>query len=442
MSSSAVSGSPCCGTDGASARSCGAFAAATERGAVGSKPRSRAPGRPAPRARRACRSPTSPPSSPSARRASALRRPLAAIGVVVVCGETGSGKTTQLPKICLAAGRGVAGWIGIPSRAGSRPGAWPPASRASWGRGSAGRSAARSGFARRSAPGTHLKVMTDGILVAEIARDRRLEAYDTLIIDEAHERSLNIDLLLGHLKGLLPRRPELRVIVSSATLDPGRIADFFGGAPVIEVAGRVFPVEVRYAEPESAPEDRSRPCPRRCGRWRRRGREISSPSCRASATSGKRRGFCARIGRSRCCPSTPASITPNRNRIFRPAGRRRVVLATNVAETSITVPRIRFVVDTGLARISRYRFRTKGPAPAGRADRARRCRPAPRAMRTGRAGGCACASTRERTSRAVRGSPPPRSGARTWPPSSCGWPRAGSAVSTTSRSSTRPTGAS
>ena len=279
--------------------------------------------------------------------------------MVVVCGETGSGKTTQLPKICLAAGRGVAGWIGHtqPRRIAARSVAARIAREL--GTRVGGAVGCKVRFREEVGPGTHLKVMTDGILVAEIARDRRLEAYDTLIIDEAHERSLNIDLLLGHLKGLLPRRPELRVIVSSATLDPGRIADFFGGAPVIEVAGRVFPVEVRYAEPESVPEDPVAAVPEAVRTLAEEG-----PGDILAFLPGERDiRETARVLRAdrafEVLPLYARLNHPQQERIFRPAGRRRVVLATNVAETSITVPRIRFVVDTGLARISRYRFRTK-----------------------------------------------------------------------------------
>ena len=313
------------------------------------------------RAARAARLPV-PDFPPELPVGAARERIAAAVGrhrVVVVCGETGSGKTTQLPKICLAAGRGVAGWIGHtqPRRIAARSVAARIAREL--GTRVGGAVGCKVRFREEVGPGTHLKVMTDGILVAEIARDRRLEAYDTLIIDEAHERSLNIDLLLGHLKGLLPRRPELRVIVSSATLDPGRIADFFGGVPIIEVAGRVFPVEVRYAEPESAPEDPVAAVPEAVRTLAEEG-----PGDILAFLPGERDiRETARVLRAdrafEVLPLYARLNHPQQERIFRPAGRRRVVLATNVAETSITVPRIRFVVDTGLARISRYRFRTK-----------------------------------------------------------------------------------
>src|SRR5579859_7770793 len=166
--------------------------------------------------------------------------------VIVLCGATGSGKSTQLPKLCLEAGRGVAGVIGHtqPRRIAARA--------------LAGRLADETGttvggaigykvrFNDRTGPDCRVKLMTDGILLKELESDRRLRRYDTLIIDEAHERSLNIDLLLGVLKQLMPRRPDLRLIVTSATIDPGKFAAFFGNAPIIEVSGRSYPVEVRY----------------------------------------------------------------------------------------------------------------------------------------------------------------------------------------------------
>ena len=279
--------------------------------------------------------------------------------VVVVRGETGSGKTTQLPKICLAAGRGAAGWIGHtqPRRVAARSVAARIARELGGRVGEAVGSKVR--FHDEVGPDTHVKVMTDGILVAEIGKDRLLEAYDTLIIDEAHERSLNIDLLLGHLKGVLPHRPDLRVIVSSATLDTERISGFFGGTPVIDVSGRAHPVEVRYAEAGAAPEDPVAAVPEAVRSAAREGpgdilvflpgeRDIREAAQALRAD----RGF-------EVAPLYARLDHTRQERIFRPGERRRVVLATNVAETSITVPRIRFVVDTGLARISRYSHRTK-----------------------------------------------------------------------------------
>ena len=201
--------------------------------------------------------------------------------------------------------------------------------------------------------------MTDGILVAEIARDRRFEAYDTLILDEAHERSLNIDLLLGHVRDLLPRRPDFRLIVSSATLDTGRISDFFDGAPVIDVSGRTYPVEVRHADGDCAPADPVAAVPDAVRAVAREG-----PGDILVFLPGERdiREAARALRADRTFEVLPLYARLNhaqQERVFRPGDCRRVVLATNVAETSITVPRIRFVVDTGLARISRYSHRSR-----------------------------------------------------------------------------------
>jgi ATP-dependent helicase HrpA len=176
----------------------------------------------------------------------ASSRPSAPTRVLVLCGETGSGKTTQLPKLCLDAGRGRRGLIGHtqPRRIAARSVAARIAEEL--GSGTGGAVGHKVRFNDQTGPGTRIKLMTDGILLAELRQDRDLLAYDTLIIDEAHERSLNIDFLLGYLKQLLPRRPDLRVIITSATLDPERLARFFDGAPIIEVPGRAWPVEVRY----------------------------------------------------------------------------------------------------------------------------------------------------------------------------------------------------
>src|ERR1700761_3473775 len=166
--------------------------------------------------------------------------------VIVLCGATGSGKSTQLPKLCIEAGRGVAGVIGHtqPRRIAARALAARVAEET--GTTVGGAIGYKVRFNDRTGPDCRIKLMTDGILLKELETDRQLRRYDTLIIDEAHERSLNIDLLLGVLKQLLPRRPDLRLIVTSATIDPGKFAEFFGGAPVIEVSGRSYPVEIRY----------------------------------------------------------------------------------------------------------------------------------------------------------------------------------------------------
>ena len=313
------------------------------------------------RAARAARlpAPEFPPELPITSERHAIAAAIERHPVVVVRGETGSGKTTQLPKICLAAGRGAAGWIGHtqPRRIAARSVAARIARELGGRVGGAVGSKVR--FHDEVGPDTFVKVMTDGILVAEIARDPLFEAYDTLIIDEAHERSLNIDLLLGHVKGVLPHRPDLRVIVSSATLDPQRISAFFGDAPVIEVSGRTYPVEVRYAQAGAAPDDPVAAVPDAVRSVAKEG-----PGDILVFLPGERdiREAARALRADRSLEVLPLYARLNhaqQERIFRPGERRRVVLATNVAETSITVPGVRFVVDTGLARISRYSFRTK-----------------------------------------------------------------------------------
>ena len=303
--------------------------------------------------------PDFPPELPISAARSAITEAIERHPVVVVCGETGSGKTTQLPKIGLAAGRGTAGWIGHtqPRRIAARSVAARIARELGGRVGEAVGCKVR--FHEELSPGAHVKVMTDGILVAEIGRDRLLEAYDTLIVDEAHERSLNIDLLLGHFRWLLPRRPDLRVIVSSATLDPKRIADFFGGAPIIDVSGRQYPVEVRYADADSAPLDPVAAVPEAV-----RTIAAEGPGDILVFLPGERdiREALRALRQDSSFEVLPLYARLNhaqQERVFRRGERRRVVLATNVAETSITVPGIRYVVDTGLARISRYSFRTK-----------------------------------------------------------------------------------
>ncbi len=291
---------------------------------------------------------------------------IAAHQVVVLCGETGSGKSTQLPKLCLDLGRGVAGRIGHtqPRRIAARTLASRVAQELKAEVG--GLVGYKVRFHDRSRPETAIKLMTDGMLLAEISQDRLLLEYDTLIVDEAHERSLNIDFLLGYLQGLLPRRPDLKVIVTSATIDPERFSRHFGGAPICEVSGRTYPVEVRYRPPEeeSAGE-----------------RDDAMQQAIADAVdelarvgrgdvlvflSGEREiRETAETLRKHHPPST--EILPlyarqgpaEQARIFQAHGTRRIVLATNVAETSLTVPGIHYVVDPGFARISRYSHRSK-----------------------------------------------------------------------------------
>jgi len=303
--------------------------------------------------------------------------------VVVVAGETGSGKTTQLPKICLELGRGVLGQIGHtqPRRLAARTVAERIAEELGTTLGEAVGYKVR--FTDTSSDDTLVKLMTDGILLAEIQRDRMLRDYDTLIIDEAHERSLNIDFILGYLKRLLPRRPDLKVIITSATIDPERFSRHFDGAPIIEVSGRTYPVEVRYRplaaeelvddddDANAVTDDRDQiqgicdAVDELC---------VEGPGDILVFLSGEReiRDTAEALGKHlarRYPEGSPQAVdilplyarlsAAEQQRVFRPHSRRRVVLATNVAETSLTVPGIRYVVDPGTARISRYSHRTK-----------------------------------------------------------------------------------
>ncbi|HEY5312658.1 MAG TPA: ATP-dependent RNA helicase HrpA, partial [Pirellulales bacterium] len=294
--------------------------------------------------------------------------------VVVVCGETGSGKSTQLPKICLELGRGIDGYVGHtqPRRIAARSVAARIATELGTPLGHDVGFKIR--FTDATQPGTYLKLMTDGILLAESQADRLLSRYDTLIIDEAHERSLNIDFLLGYLKRLLPSRGDLKVIVTSATIDAERFARHFadvcGEVPVIEVSGRAWPVEVRY-RPPAVDADAPEPDVQRAvlaaldevSRLDRGDVLIFMPTEQDIHATAK-----ALRGRAAANPSGPADeIVPlyarlagaEQNRIFQPHAGRRIVIATNVAESSLTVPGIRFVIDSGTARISRYSSRQK-----------------------------------------------------------------------------------
>jgi len=307
----------------------------------------------------------------SAHRAEILEA-LARHPVIVVCGATGSGKTTQLPKLCLEAGRGLGGRAGLightqPRRIAARALASRLASELGTTVGGAVGYKVR--FNERTGPQCRVKLMTDGILLKELESDASLRRYDTLILDEAHERSLNIDLLLGVIKRLSPRRPELRVIVTSATIDPGKFAAFFEGAPVIEVSGRSYPVEVRYrpliAEDEDAAElslpegivEAVRELDGKTGAMR--GDTLvflpGEKHIREAADELQK----ARLHNTEVLPLFARLSTRDQERIFEGHAARRVVLATNVAETSLTVPGIRYVIDSGLARISRYSVRGK-----------------------------------------------------------------------------------
>jgi ATP-dependent helicase HrpA len=285
--------------------------------------------------------------------------------LIVVCGATGSGKTTQLPKICLEAGRGTHGLIGHtqPRRIAARAIASRLAAELGTSVGAAVGYQVR--FNDRSGPDTRVKLMTDGILLREIEHDRLLRRYDTLIIDEAHERSLNIDFLLGVLNRLLPQRPELRVVITSATIDPQRFAEFFGGAPIIEVSGRSYPVEVRYRPLVDADEEAELSlnegivaAVRELDQSERGDVLVFLPGEKQIRDAADALGK-AKLHHTEVLPLFARLSARDQERIFEKHGPRRIVLATNVAETSLTVPGIRHVVDSGLARISRYSVRGK-----------------------------------------------------------------------------------
>ncbi|MEX3555792.1 MAG: ATP-dependent RNA helicase HrpA [Burkholderia gladioli] len=334
-----------------------------------------------------------PESLPVSGKREEIARAIAANQVVIVCGETGSGKTTQLPKICLELGRGLgAGGKGLIGHTQPRR-----LAASSTGRRIAEELGTPFGevvgykvrFTDNLAPGASVKLMTDGILLAETQTDPLLRAYDTLIIDEAHERSLNIDFLLGYLKQILPKRPDLKLIVTSATIDAERFARHFGSeekpAPVFEVSGRLYPVEMRYrpiaddrpaairnAEGAASGRDRQKSA-REAGRDLMGGIvDAVDELCREGPGDvlvflpGEREiREAAEALRKHHPPHT--EILPlfarlsagDQERVFKASNARRIVLATNVAETSLTVPGIRYVVDTGLARVKRYSYRNK-----------------------------------------------------------------------------------
>ncbi|MGH3357363.1 MAG: helicase-related protein, partial [Nocardioidaceae bacterium] len=302
---------------------------------------------------------TFPPELPVTERLDDLAAAIGSHQVLIVAGETGSGKTTQLPKICLATGRGSRGMIGHtqPRRIAARTVATRIAEECGVELGSTIGYAVR--FGDRTSRDTAVKVMTDGLLLAEVRSDPDLRRYDTIIIDEAHERSLSIDFLLGYLRRLLPRRPDLKLIITSATIDPQRFAEMFAlngsPAPIIEVSGRTYPVEKRY-RPLSERED---------------GDQLQAISDAVDELSTEARGdILVFLSGEREIRDTAEALrgrlpddvellplyarlsTADQQRVFKPHSRRRIVLATNVAETSLTVPGIRYVVDPGTARIS------------------------------------------------------------------------------------------
>lgn len=313
-----------------------------------------------------------PENLPVSQRVDDIKAAITKHQVVIIAGETGSGKTTQLPKICLEVGRGIYGKIGHtqPRRVAARTVAHRIAEELGTKLGDSVGYQVR--YLDQSSDQTHIKVMTDGILLAETQNDRFLEEYDTIIIDEAHERSLNIDFLLGYLKRILPKRPDLKVVITSATIDVDRFSKHFGHAPVIEVSGRTFPVEVHYRPPEliSKSEDSDElmyvGVLETLQEIRQLEKHHRTPGDVLIFLSGEReiRELAHRIRKDdikgfEVLPLYSRLSVAEQNRVFQSHSGRRIVLATNVAETSLTVPGIRYVIDPGFARISRYSVRSK-----------------------------------------------------------------------------------
>ncbi|WP_462147498.1 ATP-dependent RNA helicase HrpA [Pseudoalteromonas gelatinilytica] len=311
---------------------------------------------------------TYPEQLPVSQKKDDIKQAIANNQVVIIAGETGSGKTTQLPKMCLELGRGVDGYIGHtqPRRLAARSVANRIAEEMQCELGQ--QVGFKIRFSDQVSDNSYIKLMTDGILLAEIQQDRYLNQYDTIIIDEAHERSLNIDFILGYLKNLLPKRPDLKVIITSATIDPERFSKHFDDAPIIEVSGRTFPVEVRYRPTTEINKDEMEAdgdqlqgifdavdelCDEGPGDiliFMNGEREI-----RDTADALSKRN----LKGTDVLPLYSRLSNAEQNRIFAPHSRRHIILATNVAETSLTVPGIRYVIDPGTARISRYSYRTK-----------------------------------------------------------------------------------
>jgi ATP-dependent helicase HrpA len=324
------------------------------------------------RQRQALHRPASfPPGLPVSDRVDDISEAIRNHQVVIIAGETGSGKTTQIPKICLNHGRGVRGLIGHtqPRRIAARSVAARIAEEL--GEQVGQQIGYQVRFTDNTSEASRVKVMTDGILLAEIQHDRFLDRYDTLIIDEAHERSLNIDFLLGYLKQLLPKRPDLKVIITSATIEVDRFSEFFDKAPVIEVSGRTYPVDVRYRPLTGDEDDRDQG-------WtdgvlsaieeieQHERTEKQPPGDVLVFLPGEReiRALSkvlrhAELRHTEVLPLYSRLSNQEQNRVFQAHKGRRLVLSTNVAETSLTVPGIRYVIDTGVARISRYSVRSK-----------------------------------------------------------------------------------
>ncbi|MFJ6454789.1 ATP-dependent RNA helicase HrpA [Paenarthrobacter sp. NPDC091669] len=325
-----------------------------------------------------------PAELPVSERREDLMAAIAANQVTIIAGETGSGKTTQIPKMCLELGLGDTGLIGHtqPRRLAARTVAERIASELDVEIGQEVGFQVR--FTGEVSASTKIKLMTDGILLAEIQRDKLLRKYSTIIIDEAHERSLNIDFILGYIKRILPQRPDLKIIITSATIDPQRFAKHFGSeedpAPIIEVSGRTYPVEIRYrplSQPAGGDEDTSGdeleedrdPLDAVCDAVDELAKEAPGDILiffsgereirdAAEAINGRIQSN-RRLAGTEVLPLFARLSLQEQHRVFNPGGKRRIILATNVAETSLTVPGIKYVIDTGTARISRYSHRTK-----------------------------------------------------------------------------------
>ena len=316
------------------------------------------------------------PNLPVCEKRDEIAQIIAANQVVVLAGETGSGKTTQIPKICLTIGRGVGGLIGHtqPRRIAANTVANRIAEELKTPLGEKVGYQVR--FSDQSNENTLIKVMTDGILLAEIQHDPYLNKYDTLIIDEAHERSLNIDFLLGYLKQLLPKRPDLKLIITSATIDLERFSQHFNNAPIIEVSGRTYPVDLWYRplyEFEGSEESENEPdqyaaiveavheieLHEKTGSGARGGDILVFLSGEREIREAAEALRKAQFAHMEVIPFYARLSLSEQQKVFSPHAGRRIVLATNVAETSITVPGIRYVIDPGFARISRYSYRTK-----------------------------------------------------------------------------------
>ncbi len=304
--------------------------------------------------------------------------------VTIICGETGSGKTTQIPQLCLLLERGVEGLIGCtqPRRVAARSVAQRLAQELGTRLGEAVGYQVR--FHDQVSDRSFIKVMTEGILLAEIAHDPDLRRYDTLILDEVHERSLNMDFLMGYLKGLLPRRPDLKVVLTSATLEAERLSAHFDQAPVIEVSGRTWPVEIRWRPIEAPSEGETDDDEDRdlqalldavdeLGDLHARGDILiflpGERDIRQAAEALRKH----HPPHTEILPLYARQSQAEQDRVFQTGTGRRIVLATNVAETSLTVPGIHFVIDTGLARVNRYSLR-RSPSCAWK--RSHRQRPA------------------------------------------------------------------